>query len=163
MNTKRTFKTAIAIAFAAICTTGYAQNNGTNATESAIVPKTADAAENAAQNDDNEVYFIVPKMPEFPGGDSALRRFITDNLKYPEEAKESCMSGKVFVQFIINKNGEVENPQIARGVEPALDKEAIRVIQSLPKWKPGQNKSKYDNEWVPVRVSFTIPVDFKLE
>ena len=102
-------------------------------------------------------------MPEFPGGDSALRRFITENLRYPEEAKASGMSGKVFVQFVINKNGEVENPQIARGVEPALNKEAIRVIQSLPKWKPGQNKSKWDNEWRPVRVSFTIPVDFKLE
>ena len=161
MNSKCTLKTAIAIAFAAISITSYAQNNGTTATESAIAPKTA--ADNAAKNDDDEVYFIVPKMPEFPGGDSALRRYITDNLKYPEEAKESGISGKVFVQFVINKNGEVENPQIARGLEPTLDKEAIRVIQSLPKWKPGQNKSKYDNEWVPVKVAFTIPVDFKLE
>ena len=158
-----THATILTIALAAICSMGYAQNNGTNATESAITPKTADATENTAKNEDDEVYFIVPKMPEFPGGDSALRRFITENLRYPEEAKANGMSGKVFVQFVINKNGEVENPQIARGVEPALNKEAIRVIQSLPKWKPGQNKSKWDNEWRPVRVSFTIPVDFKLE
>ena len=158
-----THATILTIALTAFCLMGYAQNKGTDTDKSAITPKTVDATENAAKNDDNEVYFIVPKMPEFPGGDSALRRFITENLRYPEEAKASGMSGKVFVQFVINKNGEVENPQIARGVEPALNKEAIRVIQSLPKWKPGQNKSKWDNEWRPVRVSFTIPVDFKLE
>lgn len=158
-----THATILTIALAAICSMGYAQNKGTDTDKSAITSKTADATENTAKNEDDEVYFIVPKMPEFPGGDSALRRFITENLRYPEEAKANGMSGKVFVQFVINKNGEVENPQIARGVEPALDKEAIRVIQSLPKWKPGQNKSKWDNEWRPVRVSFTIPVDFKLE
>ena len=158
-----THATILTVALAAICSMGYAQNKGTDTDKSAITPKTADAAEKAAKNEDDEVYFIVPKMPEFPGGDSALRRFITENLRYPEEAKANGMSGKVFVQFVINKNGEVENPQIARGVEPALNKEAIRVIQSLPKWKPGQNKSKWDNEWRPVRVSFTIPVDFKLE
>ncbi len=158
-----THVTILTVALAAICSMGYAQNKGTDKSESAITPKTADATENTAKNEDDEVYFIVPKMPEFPGGDSALRRFITENLRYPEEAKACGMSGKVFVQFVINKNGEVEDPQIARGIEPALNKEAIRVIQSLPKWKPGQNKSKWDNEWRPVRVSFTIPVDFKLE
>lgn len=112
-----------------------------------------------------EVFFIVEHMPEFPGGDIALREYIKENTVYPEEAKAKGLSGKVFVQFVVNKEGDVVNPQIARGVDPILDKEAIRVIQSLPKWKPGEQSKRVDGEkvWVPKNVSYTVPIDFQMD
>ena len=152
-----THATILTIALAAICSMGYAQNKGTDTDKSAITPKTADAAENAAKNEDDEVYFIVPKMPEFPGGDSALRRFITENLRYPEEAKANGMSGKVFVQFVINQEGDVENVKVVRGVDKAFDKEAIRVVESMPKWEPAKQFGK------PIKFTHTIGVGFKTE
>ena len=111
-----------------------------------------------------QIFLIVEHMPEFPGGDIALRKFIADNIKYPEEAKAKGLSGKVFVQFVINKEGDVVNAKIARGVDPILDNEAIRVIQSLPKWKPGEQSKRIDGEkvWVPKNVSFTVPITFDL-
>ena len=111
-----------------------------------------------------QVFFFVEHMPEFPGGDIALRKFIADNIKYPEEAKAKGLSGKVFVQFVVNKEGDVVNIKIARGVDPILDNEAIRVIQSLPKWKPGEQSKRVDGEkvWVPKNVSWTVPIEFKL-
>ena len=120
-------------------------------TEVAIVEMTEEEEEEEA-----EVFFIVENMPEFPGGDLALRKYIADNVKYPEIAKENGLSGKVFVQFVINQKGEVQDVKIARGVDPALDKEAIRVVQGLPKWKPGSQRGK------PVKVSYTVPINFQL-
>lgn len=115
--------------------------------------------------EEEEVFFIVEHMPEFPGGDLELRKYIAANIKYPEEAKAKGLSGKVFVQFIIDKNGDVVNPKIARGIDPILDNEAIRVIQSLPKWKPGEQSKRIDGEkvWVPKNVSWTVPVEFKID
>lgn len=115
--------------------------------------------------EEEEVFFIVEHMPEFPGGDLELRKFIAANIKYPEEAKAKGLSGKVFVQFIIDKNGDVVNPKIARGIDPILDNEAIRVIKSLPKWKPGEQSKRIDGEkvWVQKNVSWTVPVDFQIK
>ena len=111
-----------------------------------------------------QVFFFVEHMPEFPGGELEMRKFIADNIKYPEEAKAKGLSGKVFVQFVINKEGDVVNPKIARGVDPILDKEAIRVVQSMPKWKPGEQSKRIDGEkvWVPKNVSWTVPITFNL-
>ena len=103
------------------------------------------------------IYNIVEEMPEFPGGDEALRKYINDNLKYPEEAKELGLEGKVYIHFVINENGEVEDAQIARGADPILDKEAIRVVQSLPKWKPGKKDGRL------VKVAHVVPVNFSLK
>ena len=103
------------------------------------------------------IYNIVEEMPEFPGGDEALRKYINDNLKYPEEAKELGLEGKVYIHFVINENGEVEDAQIARGADPILDKEAIRVVQSLPKWKPGKKDGRL------VKVALVTPVSFSLK
>ncbi|MBR2195241.1 MAG: energy transducer TonB [Salinivirgaceae bacterium] len=108
------------------------------------------------EEEEEQIFMIVENMPEFPGGDLALRKYIAENVKYPEIAKENGLSGKVFVQFVINQRGEVENVKIARGVDPALDKEAIRVVQNLPKWKPGSQRGK------PVKVSYTVPINFQL-
>ena len=117
------------------------------------------------RGEEEQVFFIVEHMPEFPGGELEMRKFIADNIKYPEEAKAKGLSGKVFVQFIIDKNGDVVSPKIARGIDPILDNEAIRVIQSLPKWKPGEQSERIDGEkvWVPKNVSFTVPVNFSLD
>ncbi|HAM97389.1 MAG TPA: energy transducer TonB [Marinilabiliales bacterium] len=103
-----------------------------------------------------QVFFIVENMPEFPGGDLELRKYIAQNIQYPEIAKENGIQGRVFVQFVVNQKGEIEKVTVARGVDPSLDKEAIRVIQNLPKWKPGSQRGK------PVKVSFTVPINFQL-
>ena len=120
-------------------------------TEVAIVEMTEEEEE-----EEETIFVIVENMPEFPGGDLALRKYIAENVKYPEIAKENGLSGKVFVQFVINQRGEVENVKIARGIDPALDKEAIRVVQSLPKFKPGSQRGK------PVKVNYTVPINFQL-
>lgn len=139
--------------------------NGTVMKVLARVSKTIPIEISIKGEEKEEVFFIVEHMPEFPGGDLELRKFIAANIKYPEEAKTKGLSGKVFVQFIIDKNGDVVNPKIARGIDPILDNEAIRVIQSLPKWKPGEQSKRIDGEkvWVPKNVSWTVPVDFQIK
>ncbi len=111
---------------------------------------------NRDENQEEQVFFIVEKMPEFPGNETGLRKFISDAIQYPEIAKENGISGKVYVTLVIDKTGKVKNPVIARGVDPSLDKEALRVVSSLPDWKPGLQRGK------PVNVNYTIPVEFKL-
>jgi TonB family protein len=108
------------------------------------------------EEENMEVFFIVEDMPEFPGGDLALRRYIEENMRYPVDAAENGFQGKVYVSFIIDKNGSTSQVSIARGVHPSLDREALRVVSSLPKWKPGRQRGK------PVCVSYTVPVNFDL-
>jgi protein TonB len=112
--------------------------------------------EEEAEEEEAQVFFIVENMPEFPGGDLELRKHIAQNVQYPEIAKENGIQGRVFVQFVVNQKGEIEQVKVVRGVDPALDREAGRVISSLPKWKPGSQRGK------PVRVSFTVPINFQL-
>lgn len=95
-------------------------------------------------------------MPEFPGGELALRRYIATNVHYPANARENNIKGKVFVRFVVNKKGNIENTSIARGVHPLLDEEAIRVVKNLPKWKPGRQRGKPANVWYTVPINFTL-------
>lgn len=139
MNTPTTILT---IALAAICSTGYAANNNLAVTDTVQT---------------EEVLTIAQEMPVFPGGDSAMYEYIVNNMAYPEEVREKKLAGKVFVQFVINKNGEVANPRIARGIDPLLDNEIVRVVQNMPKWTPGKNNGE------PVNVVKTIPISFKNE
>lgn len=104
-----------------------------------------------------QVFFIVENMPEFPGGELALRKFIAENVRYPEMAKENDIQGTVYVRFVVDTDGSVKNVEVIRGVDPLLDKEAIRVIQSLPKWKPGKQRGK------AVKVSHSVPIKFALQ
>lgn len=113
--------------------------------------------EKEEEKEDTPVFFIVEDMPEFPGGQLALRKFIAQAVKYPVIAQENGIQGKVFVNFVVAKDGSVTNAKIARGVDPSLDKEALRVVNSLPKWKPGRQGGK------PVRVSYTVPINFQLQ
>ncbi|MEN6453649.1 MAG: energy transducer TonB [Prolixibacteraceae bacterium] len=107
--------------------------------------------------EDSQVFFIVEDMPEFPGGELALRKFIANAIKYPVIAQENGIQGKVYVNFVVDKDGSITNAKIARGVDPSLDKEALRVVNSLPKWKPGMQRGK------PVKVSYTVPISFVLQ
>ena len=107
---------------------------------------------------DEPVFEVVEQMPEFPdGGMAGLMEYFKKNLRYPEEAKKAGMQGRVVVQFLINKNGAISDASVLRSVDPALDAEAVRLVNSMPKWKPGMQKGK------AVTVKYTVPVLFKLD
>ena len=108
------------------------------------------------EESDEEFFMVVENMPEFPGGDAGLMKYIQNNVKYPPIAKEYNITGKVYVSFIVDKSGSVTDVKIARGVDKSLDAEALRVVKSLPKYKPGKQRGK------AVRVMFTIPINFTL-
>lgn len=107
--------------------------------------------------DNDSIYQIVEQMPEFPGGIDKLATYISENIKYPEAAKEKGVSGRVFISFVIEKDGAVSNVEVARGIGKECDDEAVRVVKAMPKWKPGLMKGK------PVRVNYMLPVNFKLD
>jgi len=102
-------------------------------------------------------YNVVEQMPEFPGGESALQRFLMANVKYPSIAAENGVQGKVYVNFVVDRVGAISNVKVVRGVDPAVDKEAVRVVKSMPKWIPGRQNGE------AVRVSFTVPINFVLQ
>jgi protein TonB len=107
---------------------------------------------------EEEIFFIVEDMPTFQGGShETFRTYIQKNLEYPQVAAENGISGRVFVQFAVNSNGEVVDAKVVRGVDPALDKEALRVVKSSPQWSPGKQRGK------PVKVQFTFPIVFVLQ
>ena len=105
----------------------------------------------------DKVYENVEQMPVFPGGDQALMQYVIKEVKYPDDAKKAGIQGKVLVVFVVSKEGKVINPKIVRSVSPSIDKEALRVVSSLPKWVPGKQKGKN------VDVSYTIPINFALK
>ncbi|PWE00417.1 energy transducer TonB [Marinilabilia rubra] len=107
--------------------------------------------------EESPVFFIVEDMPEFPGGDAALHKYLATSVDYPVIAQENGIQGRVYVKFVINTDGSVTDVQIARGVDPSLDKEALRVVRDMPKWKPGKQRGK------AVRVSYTVPINFVLQ
>lgn len=107
--------------------------------------------------EEQTIFEVVEKMPEFPGGNAALMQYLSKNIKYPTIAQENGTQGRVIVQFVVNKDGSVVDPVVARSVDPYLDKEALRVISGMPKWNPGQQRGK------PVRVRYTVPVSFRLQ
>jgi len=102
-------------------------------------------------------YSFVEQMPEFPGGEAALRKYLSTSVKYPTIAMENGIQGKVFVSFVVDTNGSISNVKITRGVDSSLDKEAMRVVKAMPKWIPGKQNGE------AVRVSYTVPINFVLE
>jgi len=108
-------------------------------------------------NPEEAVFFIVEEMPEFPGGEDAMKRHIATTIKYPVEAQKKGTQGKVYVTFVVAKDGSVKDVRIARGADPLLDEEAMRVVKSLPQWTPGKQRGK------AVNVSYTVPIEFKLQ
>ena len=108
------------------------------------------------EKDPDTVYQIVEKMPQYRGGEEAMMKYVADNIKYPQEAKDKNISGRVFVSFVIEKDGSVNEVKVVRGIGGGCDEEAARVIKGMPKWEPGMQKGK------PVRVNYMMPINFKL-
>lgn len=100
---------------------------------------------------------MVEQKPEFPGGEAAMYKWLSDNIVYPSAASEEGISGRVVVEFVVGKDGSITNVRVVRPRHPALDKEALRVVKAMPKWMPGRNNGQ------PVKVTYTLPVTFRLQ
>ena len=109
-----------------------------------------------APKDDSEVFAVVEEQPQFPGGNVAMMKFLADNIKYPVEAQEKGLEGRVIANFVVEKDGSITDLKIVRGIDPLLDNEALRIIKMMPDWEPGKQKGE------KVRVRFTLPTVFKL-
>jgi protein TonB len=103
-----------------------------------------------------EIFTVVEESPMFPGGDEARMKFLRDNIKYPQMARESGIQGTVFVTFVVEPNGNITNIQILRGIGGGCDEEALRVVRQMPRWQPGKQRGK------AVRVQFNMPIRFVL-
>lgn len=106
---------------------------------------------------EQEIFQIVEEMPAFPGGEAKLMEYVAKNIKYPQIARETGIQGRVFVGFVVEPDGSVSNVKVLRGIGGGCDEEAMRVVKSMPKWKPGKQRGK------AVRVSYMLPVNFKLQ
>ena len=104
-----------------------------------------------------EIFKVVEEMPEFPGGAAKMMEYIQKNIKYPMMARESDIQGRVFVNFVVEPDGSITNVTVMRGIGGGCDEEALRVVQSMPNWKPGKQRGS------AVRCSFTVPIIFKLQ
>ena len=125
------------------CVTAFGQNT-TEKSQNTIAP-------------DERFFDVVEVQPTFPGGQGALMQWISDNIKYPVTAAKNGVQGRVIVQFVVGKTGDVSDVKVTRGVDPSLDREAVRVVSAMPKWIPGRQ----DGEAVTVR--YTLPVTFRLD
>ncbi|WP_286138398.1 energy transducer TonB [Duncaniella freteri] len=107
--------------------------------------------------DDNKVFDVVEQKPQFPGGEAALLKYVAEHIRYPAMAQENNIQGRVVVQFVVTKTGAVGEVKVVRGKDPDLDKEAVRVVKSLPKFVPGKMNGHAVNVW------YTLPIQFKLQ
>lgn len=107
--------------------------------------------------EENKVFDIVEQQPLFPGGPAALIKYLSENTKYPVVAQENGVQGRVTVQFVVEKDGSISDVHVLRGVDPSLDKEAVRVVKSMPRWTPGKQNG------ITVRVNYRVPVLFRLQ
>ena len=122
-------------------------NEGVPAKSDVIIGKDAD----------EKIYDVVSQMPSFPGGSSGLMQYISNNIVYPPVCEENEIQGRVICSFVVETDGSISNVSVSKSVDPALDKEALRIIRSMPKWNPGKDKDK------PVRVKYTVPITFRLQ
>jgi protein TonB len=119
-----------------------------------IAPVKVDEEESA---EETQIFMVVESMPEFPGGESSLYKYLAENIKYPQMAKESGIQGRVFVTFVVERDGKVTDVRVLRGIGGGCDEEAIRVVKGMPKWTPGKQRGK------SVRVQYNLPVKFTLQ
>jgi len=106
--------------------------------------------------DEDKIFVVVERMPEFPGGEAAMRRFLSRNIQYPRIAEELGIEGRVVVSFVVERTGEITDIQVMRGVDRHLDAEAVRVVRAMPRWTPGEQRG------TQVRVKFVLPIAFRL-
>jgi protein TonB len=117
---------------------------------------TVNAQKTVVAQKNQQVFDVVEQMPEYPGGMQALFEYLGQNLKYPEDAKEQKIEGRVIAIFVVETDGSISNVEVVRPVFPSLDAEAVRVLSGMPKWKPGMQSGKV------VRVKYTVPINFSL-
>ena len=128
-----------------------------DATTAQVEAYTPPAVVEEEEESSQQIFTFVETMPEFPGGQGALLQYLAKSIKYPVIAQENGIQGRVSCSFVVNKDGSIVDAEVIRGVDPSLDKEALRVINSMPKWSPGKQRGK------PVRVKYTVPVTFRLQ
>lgn len=136
---------------------GMKDESGSDDNEGVMVVGYGESKSDNAGDSPEQVFAVVEKMPEYPGGQYALSTFIAKTMNYPKIAQESGIQGRVVCSFIINKDGTISETQVISGIDPSLDQEALRIIRAMPKWIPGTQKGK------AVRVKFTVPVTFSLQ
>lgn len=119
-------------------------------------PKSIEVVEIKGEEDKPPIFTVVEDMPSFPGGKKALYAYLGDNIKYPDVAKKEGIQGTVYVTYVIEKDGSISHAKVLRGVHESLDKEAVRVIKTMPKWEPGKQRGK------AVRVQYTLPIKYTL-
>lgn len=157
---KMVFIVPAAFMFTLLFTLSFAENSiaQANSQTTTAVEKSEGADVVKQQNNQEEpVFTVVEQMPSFPGGDEARVKYMVSNIKYPENARKNGIQGKVFVTFVVEKSGKITDIRVLKSVDEELDKESVRVISEMPKWKPGMDGGK------PVRVQFNMPIDYKLD
>ena len=117
---------------------------------------TVNAQKTVVAQKNQQVFDVVEQMPEYPGGMQALFEYLGQNLKYPEDAKQQKVEGRVIAIFVVETDGSISNVEVVKPVFPSLDAEAVRVLSDMPKWKPGMQSGKV------VRVKYTVPINFSL-
>ena len=118
---------------------------------------TVSAQKTVVAKKNQQVFDVVEKMPEYPGGQAALFEYLSTNVKYPADAEKKKVEGRVLVTFIVNTDGSITDIEVVRKAFPSLDAEAVRVISGMPKWIPGEQKGQ------KVRVKYTVPLTFRLK
>ena len=132
-------------------------NFSTEDTKEAVEIKQVDIEEEEDEEEIEEVFLVVEEQPEFPGGMAKLMKYFSDNVRYPVVAAENGIQGRVICQFTVWRDGSIRDIVVVRGVDKSLDKEAVRLIENMPKWKPGKQRGK------EVSCKFTVPVSFRLQ
>ena len=130
---------------------------GNDEAEGVVLKANEVAVDEKPKEEETKVFDVVEQMPEFPGGPAALMKWLNDNIKYPAVAEENGIQGRVVCTFVVERDGSVTDVQVARSIDPSLDKEAVRVLKKMPKWIPGRQNGS------AVRVKYTVPVTFKLQ
>lgn len=146
--------TAIPLAAVLIILFSFSISNTTIAQEKVKTVKKSD--QKVIKTKEVETFVVVEQMPNYPGGEKAMFKFIGENIKYPEEARKQGISGRVYVTFVVEDDGEITDIKLLRGIGGGCDEEAVRVISIMPSWKPGLQRGK------PVRTQFNLPIKFKL-
>ena len=118
---------------------------------------TVSAQKTVVAKKNQQVFDVVEKMPEYPGGQAALFEYLQKNVKYPADAEKKKVEGRVLVTFVVNTDGSITDIEVVRKTFPSLDAEAVRVISGMPRWKPGEQKGQ------KVRVKYTVPLSFRLK
>lgn len=118
---------------------------------------TVSAQKTVVAEKNQQVFDVVEQMPEYPGGPSALIEYLSQNVKYPEDAKQQKIEGRVLATFVVETDGSVSNVEVVKPAFPSLDAEAVRLLSAMPKWTPGMQSGKV------VRVKFTVPINFSLK